>query len=157
MKTGDNILILDNIRSAHNVGSIFRTADAVGVSKIYLVGITPAPLDRFGRERKDVAKAALGGEKTVAWSQVAMLRPLIRRLKKEGYRVIAIEQSKNAVDYATVRPSEKNAFVLGREVGGLPEKALAESDVVAQIPMRGKKESLNVAVACGVALFRILG
>lgn len=151
-----SVLILDNIRSAHNVGAIFRTADAVGISKIYLVGITPAPLDRFGRVRPDIAKAALGAEKTVAWQQVKTITPLITRLKKEAYTIVAIEQSAHSIDYKKVVPREKTAYVLGTEVTGIPERILQKCDVVAEIPMAGGKESLNVSVAAGVALFRML-
>jgi len=150
------ILILNNIRSAHNVGAIFRTADAAGVSEIYLVGITPAPLDRFGRVRSDVAKASLGAEKTIPWKQAKTIGPLLARLKKAGYRMIAIEQSDDSIDYKKVHPKGPAAFVVGNEVDGLPASVLKKCDVVAEIPMQGKKESLNVSVALGVALFRML-
>ncbi len=149
-------LVLLDIRSAHNVGAIFRTADAAGISKIYLVGITPAPLDRFGRMRADVAKAALGAEKSVAWESVKTIAPLLKRLKKEGYEIIAIEQSPSSVDYKKVRAVGQTVFVLGNEVKGLPRSVLKNCDTVAEIPMRGEKESLNVSVAAGIALFRIL-
>jgi tRNA G18 (ribose-2'-O)-methylase SpoU len=151
-------LILNNIRSTHNVGSLFRTADACGVSKIYLVGYTPAPLDRFGRVVKEIAKTALGAEKTLPYEKVSTLAALVKRLKKDGFKIIAIEQSKNSVDYKKVkiRKGERVAFVLGEEVKGLTQKELSLCDVVAEIPMKGEKESLNVSVAGGVALFRIL-
>lgn len=157
MKKIHSELILLDIRSAQNVGAIFRTADAAGISKIYLVGITPTPLDRFGRERKDVAKAALGAEKTIAWEQVKTVAPLMARLKKAGYTAIAIEQSSNARDYKKVKPKAKTVFILGNEVEGVPKAILKKCDVVAEIPMRGMKESLNVSVAAGIALFRMLG
>lgn len=153
----ESVLILPDIRSAHNVGAIFRTADAAGVSKIYLVGITPAPVDRFGRPRKDVAKASLGAELSVPWEQKGTILPLIAKLKKEGYQVIAIEQSEHSIDYKKVKTGEKVAFVVGNEVEGLPKSVLAKCDVVAEIPMSGKKESLNVSVATGIAVFRMLG
>lgn len=156
MKT-DAILILPDIRSTHNVGAIFRTADAVGITKIYLVGITPSPLDRFGRARPDIAKSALGAEKTVPYESREEIEPLLNELKKDGYTIVAIEQSKNSVDYKEVKKKEKMAFVVGTEVTGLPETILNQCDVIAEIPMAGEKESLNVSVATGVALFRILG
>ena len=149
-------LVLDSIRSAHNVGSLFRTADAVGVEKIFLCGTTPSPIDRFGRARSDIAKVALGAEKTVVCESVASTTDAILKLKDDGYQIIAIEQSPQAVDYKKVVPTFPTAFVLGTEVTGLSEEILKIADVVAEIPMQGKKESLNVVVAAGVALFRIL-
>lgn len=149
-------LILHNIRSAHNVGAIFRTADAVGVSRIYLTGYTPTPIDRFGRARKDIAKASLGAEKTIPWEHISRIGPLLAKLKKEGALCVAIEQDKKSVDYKTVRPAPCTAFILGNEVNGLPRAVLTAVQVIAEIPMWGEKESLNVSVAVGVALFRIL-
>jgi tRNA G18 (ribose-2'-O)-methylase SpoU len=152
----EQVLILDNIRSTHNVGAIFRTADAIGISRIYLVGITPAPLDRFGRERADIAKASLGSEKSVAWESIKTIAPLIRKLKKENYTIIAIEQSKDSVDYKKVQAKGEMAFILGNEVTGITKPILKMCDIIAEIPMRGKKESLNVSVTAGIVLFRIL-
>ena len=146
-------LVLLDIRSTYNVGAMFRTADAIGISKIYLVGITPAPIDKFGRARNDIAKSALGSEKTVSWESVSNITPLIIKLKKQGFQVIAVEQSKNSVDYKKITTKEKVVVILGNEVGGVPEKVLKKCDIVAEIPMRGKKESLNVSVSCGIALF----
>lgn len=154
MKT--SFLILFNIRSAQNVGSLFRTADAAGISKIYLVGYTPDPVDRFLRPRNDVAKAALGAEKTIPWEHVSAISPLLKKLKKQGIQTIAIEQSKNSVDYKKIKPQFPAAFILGNEVEGIKETVLKQVDVIAEIPMVGKKESLNVSVAGGIALFRIL-
>lgn len=156
-KTKNNILILPDIRSALNVGAIFRTADAVGMSKIFLTGCTPRPSDKFGRIQKDIAKSALGAEKFISWEYKKSLSALISKLKKEGYFIIAIEQDKNSVDYKKVKLQEKNAFMVGTEVSGLSKKILNKCDVIAEIPMKGRKESLNVSVACGVALFRLLG
>jgi tRNA G18 (ribose-2'-O)-methylase SpoU len=156
MKNKNSVLILENIRSAQNVGALFRTADAVGISKIYIVGYTPDPVDRFGRDRNDIAKSALGAEKSVAWEHVAEIVPLLEKLKKDGYKIISIEQAKNSVDYKKVKIGDKTAFVLGNEVEGVSAEALMASDTIAEIPMRGKKESLNVSVAGGIALFRIL-
>ena len=149
-------LILNDIRSTHNVGAIFRTADAAGVSKIYLVGTTPTPLDRFGRERKDIAKTALGAEKTVAWEYVKTIGPLLKKLKEEKVYLVAVEQEKNSVDYKKVKLPNKAAIMVGNEVDGIPKNITSKCDCVAEIPMSGKKESLNVSVATGVALFRIL-
>jgi tRNA G18 (ribose-2'-O)-methylase SpoU len=151
------VVVLHNIRSTHNVGSIFRTADAAGVSKIYLTGYTPAPLDRFGRSQKDIAKTALGAERSVTWEQAKDPFPVITRLKEEDFQVIAVEQAKDSADYRRLRPKAKVAFLFGNEVRGLSKALLAQCDAIAEIPMAGKKESLNVSVAAGVALFRMLG
>lgn len=152
----DAILILHDIRSAHNVGAIFRTADAAGITKIYLTGITPTPLDRFGKPRKDIAKAALGAEKTIAWEQKKMIMPLIAALRKQGFAIAAVEQSEESIDYKKYKPSTNVAFVLGNEVTGIPLSVLKRCNVVLELPMRGAKESLNVSVAAGITLFRIL-
>lgn len=152
----ENIVILNDIRSVENVGAIFRTADAAGIDKIYLCGYTPTPLDRFGRKRSDIAKSALGAEEYVAWEQKKSILPLITKLKKDGFRIIAIEQDEKSVDYKKVKVQNKNAFIVGTEVTGIPKNILNKCDVIAEIPMKGKKESLNVSVATGVALFGIL-
>lgn len=152
-----NAIILHNIRSVENVGAIFRTADAAGIDKIYLTGYTPAPLDRFGRKRKDLAKSALGAEEFVPWEQKKSVFPLLVKLKREKFTIIGIEQAENSVDYKKVKLKKKNTFIVGAEVSGIPKKVLGKCDIVAEIPMRGKKESLNVSVALGIAVFRICG
>jgi tRNA G18 (ribose-2'-O)-methylase SpoU len=156
VKNQENILILPNIRSAQNVGAIFRTAEAVGISKIYLVGYTPCPIDKFNRVRKDISKSALGAELTVPWIYKKSLISLLNKLKKESYKIISIEQDKNSIDYKKVKLTKKNAFIIGTEVTGIPKNILKRCDEIVEIPMKGKKESLNVSVATGVALFRIL-
>jgi len=152
----ENILVLPDIRSVENVGAMFRTSDAVGIKKIYLTGYTPAPLDRFGRKRNDITKSALGAEEFVLWEYKKSLLALLNKLKKEGYDLIAIEQDKNFIDYKKVKIGRKNAFIVGSEVAGLSKNILKKCDVIAEIPMKGKKESLNVSVALGIVLFRIL-
>lgn len=154
LKNNSKILILPDIRSAINVGAIFRTADAIGIDKIYLVGVTPRPNDRFGRVQKDIAKSALGAESWLDWEYKEKLIPLVNKLKKDGYQIIAIEQDKNSKDYKNLKLNKKVAIILGEEVNGILPKVLSLCDDIAQIPMYGKKESLNVSVACGVALFR---
>ena len=146
-------IILHNIRSVHNVGSIFRTADAVGVSKVYLTGFTPTPVDRFGRTRKDMAKVSLGAEKTVPWEYCKRIDALLERLKKERVWRVAVEQAESSVDYRRVRTKKKTAFLFGNEVTGLSHAVLARVDSIVEIPMRGVKESLNVSVAVGIMLF----
>ena len=152
------IVVLDNIRSTFNVGSIFRTADALGVGEIILGGTTPAPVDRFGRERADIAKVSLGAEKSVAWKHTDNILAEIKELKKAGYQIIAIEQAKNSVDYKKIKLAKnaKAVFVMGAEVEGVDKRILKLADIIAEIPMHGLKESLNVSVSFGVALFRIL-
>lgn len=157
MKT---VVVLNNIRSNENVGSIFRTADASGVSKIFLVGYTPAPLDRFKRENRGLAKASLGAEKTVEWEKAETLREVIEKLRIEGFKIAAIEQSKNSINFRELANSEcriKNiALIFGNEVDGLSEEDLKLCDEIAEIPMKGEKESLNVAVSVGIALYSLI-
>ena len=152
----ENILIFHNIRSVENVGAMFRTADAAGVAKIYLTGYTPAPIDRFGRKRKDLAKSALGAEEYVLWEEKKNIFPLLTKLKREGCQIVAVEQAKNSVNYKKVKLKNKNCFIVGAEVLGIPKNILKRCDLIAEIPMRGKKESLNVSVAMGVVLFQTL-
>ena len=154
----ENILILHNIRSVENVGAIFRTADAVGINKIYLVGYTPCPLDRFGRKRGDLTKSALGAEEFVSWEHRKTIFPLLTKLKKDNFLIIAIEQDEKSVDYKKLKAKSHKlkAFLVGAEVTGIPKNVLQKCDIIAEIPMRGKKESLNASVACGVALFEII-
>jgi tRNA G18 (ribose-2'-O)-methylase SpoU len=147
-------VILHNIRSAHNVGSVFRTADAAGVSRVYLTGYTPAPLDRFGRVQPDIAKTALGAEQTIPWESHENTVRLIGHLKKEGVQAVAVEQHPKATDYKTFTPAHKTAFIFGNEVEGLSDEVCKATDSIIEIPMRGTKESLNVAVAAGIILFQ---
>lgn len=139
-------LILHNIRSLYNVGAIFRTADAAGVSKIYLTGYTPLP----------AAKTALGAEKYVPWEKKRNVVKLVKMLKLMKVRVVALEQVKNAIDYRKFKPKFPLALVLGNEVHGLSKPLLKKCDKVIYIPIYGKKESLNVSVAAGVALFSLI-
>jgi len=153
----DIVVVLDNIRSLHNVGSIFRTADAAGISMIYLSGITPAPLDRFGNFRPQMTKVALGAEKTVPWKKAAETLKLVKRLKNAGYEIISAEQDKRAVPYAKFIPKNKKvALVVGPEVNGITKNILDESDIILEIPMSGRKESLNVSVAFGIIVFHLI-
>lgn len=152
-------LILHDIRSTQNVGAILRTADAVGIKKVFFSGITPTPVDRFGRKRSDVSKSALGAEDSVSWEMVSNVFDLINDFKKEGFQVIALEQNSRAVDYKKVNekfPSEKRVVIIGNEVGGVQKEILDLCDAIAEIPMLGEKESLNVSVAFGVFIFRLL-
>lgn len=148
-------LILHNIRSAENVGSILRTADAVGVERVYLCGITPAPIDRFGRPNTKVLKASLGAENSVAWEERSDVYELVHELKKEGRQILALEQSPRSIDYKEVKMKKNPVLIVGNEVEGIEEKLLMLCDSVCEIPMRGTKESLNVSVAAGIVLYAL--
>jgi len=147
------VVVLYNVRSLYNVGSIFRTADAVGVEKIYLCGITPEPLDEFGRIRPQLAKVSLGAEKYVPWEKIKSTTKLLDKLRKEKFKVLAIEQSSRSVDFNKAEKSQKVALVLGSEVSGLTPTILKKAHKILEIPMFGKKESLNVAVAFGIVAY----
>lgn len=150
------VVILHNIRSLYNVGSIFRTSDAAGCEKIYLCGITPAPIDVFGKPRQQLTKVSLGAEKYVEWEKVKSAGKLIDKLKKQGYKIFSVEQSKKSVPYCKLAmKNKKTALVLGNEIRGLPGSILKRADKILEIPMKGKKESLNVAVAFGIVIFHL--
>lgn len=149
------ILVLENLRSVENVASIFRTADGFKVSKIYLVGTTPAPIDRFGRKRQDFTKVSLGAENTVVWEYVRNhdLGFKIQDLRDGGFQIISLEQTPGAYRLRDFKASNKFVLIVGSEVNGISRGALDISDAIVEIPMQGLKESLNVSVATGVALF----
>lgn len=151
----ETVLVLNNLRSTHNVGSIFRTADASGVKKIYLVGTTPCPIDRFGRAQQDITKTALGAEKRIPWEYYEEILPLLENDLRDFFK-IALEQNSASKDYKNVLPKDKNAVILGAEVVGISKDVLDACDEIAEIPMMGEKESLNVSVATGIFLFRFL-
>lgn len=146
-------VLLHNIRSSHNVGSIFRTADAAGVSHVHLSGYTPTPTDRFGRIQKDIAKTALGAEKSISWEYHTSPAQLLSKLKKEGWSVVGVEQDARARDYRKFTSKKPTVYVFGNEVRGLSKELREQCDVLVEIPMHGKKESLNVSVAAGIILF----
>jgi len=152
------IAVLDNIRSAHNVGSMFRTADAFGITEIYLCGTSPAPIDKFNRPRKDIAKVSLGAEKTVPWRYLSSSLRAVNSLKKKGIKILSIEQNENSADIHDIKLYQNTdiALVFGNEVDGVSSKILRVSDKIFEIPMCGKKESLNVSVAFGIAVSQIM-
>lgn len=137
------------------MGSIFRTADAAGVSRVYLTGYTPVPVDRFGRAQKDIAKTALGAQEFIPWEYFKSPTSLISKLKREGWYIVGVEQDKKSIDYKKFKPKNKTLFIFGNEVDGIPKSLLSKCDRIIEIPMRGKKESLNVSVAAGIILFSI--
>lgn len=146
-------LILDNIRSSYNVGAIFRTADGVGIDKIFLIGVTPCPVDKFKRLNSRIAKSALGAEKIVAWEYKKTISPLLKKIKEDNVQIIALEQAPNSINYRQAKLKKSWALILGEETKGLSTSVLNQTDVIVEIPMKGSKESLNVSVAAGVALF----
>ncbi|MCS7184243.1 MAG: TrmH family RNA methyltransferase [Patescibacteria group bacterium] len=145
----DICIILHNIRSVYNVGSIFRTADAAGVDKIILTGYTPTPV----LKEKEIAKTALGAEKYLNWEYYHNISYLIKKLQKEGFNIIALEQSKESIPYYKFRPKFPLALICGNEIKGLNIKILNKSQAIVDIPMFGKKESLNVSVAVGIVIY----
>ncbi len=149
-------ILLHNIRSTHNVGAIFRTADATGVNKIYVSGYTPGPVDRFGRDRSDISKASLGAEKTVGWESVSDVIELIKNLKKQGVYICGVEQDKNSIDYRNIPKGKNILLILGNEVDGIDREILDLCDCIAELPMLGVKESLNVSVTAGIVLYSLI-
>ena len=162
MNTKTSVLILDNIRSVENTGSIFRTAECLGVSKIYCVGTTPTPLDRFGRKRADFAKVALGAEELVEWEYAPEVLGMIKELKSQDFKIFALEQDSRSIHLTpTFTPRRKEredcfALIVGNEVEGVSKEALEMCDQIFEIEMKGEKESLNVSVATGITLFELL-
>ncbi|WP_396602223.1 RNA methyltransferase [Algibacter sp. R77976] len=140
------IIILDNIRSLNNIGSVFRTSDAFLIEKIYLCGITATP------PHKDIHKTALGSTDTVAWEHVENTIDLIEKLKTESVKICSIEQAENAtmLNDFKVNKNTKYALVFGNEVKGVSQEVVNASDVVIEIPQFGTKHSLNISVSCGV-------
>ncbi|MDT0688689.1 RNA methyltransferase [Salegentibacter sp. F188] len=143
------IVILDNIRSLNNIGSVFRTADAFLIQKIYLCGITAQP------PHKDIQKTALGATETVAWEYAEDVLKLVEKLKKDKIKVFSIEQAEGAVMLNNFQPpgGETCAVVFGNEVKGVQQKVVSASDGIIEIPQLGSKHSLNIAVSTGVVLW----
>jgi tRNA G18 (ribose-2'-O)-methylase SpoU len=148
-------LFINNVRSAHNVGAMFRTADGAGVEQVYVGGYTPTPIDRFGRVQPTIAKTALGAAASVPWryvpggEEVAVLR----QLQSEGFVIVAVEQTAMSVSLYDFQVPDQVVYVLGNEVAGVDESILELANYVIEIPMQGTKESLNVATAAGIVLF----
>lgn len=154
------IVILDNIRSMHNVGSIFRTADAAGVEKIYLCGITPGPLDKYGRENSKLIKVSLGAEKSVRWEHVSSTVELLDMLKEQDphIEIYALELHPDAINYRELKNFNRatSVLVLGGEVEGLSSEVMKRATRILKIPMLGQKESLNVSVAFGIVVYQFV-
>lgn len=146
------VLVLDNIRSMHNVGAIFRTADAFSVAHIYLCGITARPPHR------DIRKSALGAEETVPWTYVPEALLQVQTLKEAGHHILALEQTVDSTALGDFRPeaTEAYALVLGHEVKGVDQALLDLTDTALEIPQYGTKHSLNVSVAAGIAMYQLV-
>lgn len=142
-------LVLDNIRSMNNIGSAFRTGDAFRLEKIYLTGISATPPHR------DIHKTALGATDSVEWQHEKDTIELIKRLKEEGYQIVALEQAENSVSLEAFQPDPnlKYAIVFGNEVFGVDQEVVSQSDVCVEIPQFGTKHSLNISVSIGVVLW----
>lgn len=146
-------IILHDIRSHYNVGAIFRTSDGAGVEKVYLTGLTPAPVDRFGRAVTEIHKTALGAEKSVPFESHQDILMLIKELQTVGVKVVAVEQAVGAVLLGDFMVPTEVAYIMGSETEGLPAAVLASVDMILELPMLGEKESLNVSVAAGIVLY----
>lgn len=145
------IVILDDVRSMHNVGSVFRTCDAFAIEAIYLCGYTPTPPHR------DIHKTALGATETVKWQHFAKTTDAASAAKNEGYRVYAVEQAHNSINLEQLRwTGEKMALVFGNEVTGVSDEVLQMADGCIEIPQWGSKHSLNISVSVGVVLWEMV-
>ena len=143
------IVILDDIRSLHNIGSVFRTADAFLIEKIYLCGITAVP------PNKEIHKTALGATETVTWEYAKDVLEVIAKLKQDQVKIFSIEQTENSImlnDFG-VQPNEKYALIFGNEVKGVAQEAINQSDGVIEIPQLGSKHSLNISVSAGIVIW----
>jgi 23S rRNA (guanosine2251-2'-O)-methyltransferase len=155
------VLIAHNLRSCHNVGSLLRTAEGLGVHKVWLTGYTPYPLAPGDTRlphiatklHKQISKTALGAEASQSWQQADDIFAVLAALKAEGFTIAAIEQSDTAILLPEFAPSEKIVLIMGREVEGMEPEVLAACDAVLEIPMFGKKESFNVVQAAAMGLY----
>lgn len=142
-------VICDNIRSLYNVGSIFRTSDALGVSKVWLCGITGTP------EQSGLRKVALGAEDSVGWETAKSAWRVAEKLRKQGFKIVALELTKGSKNIKLFKPDYPLALIVGNEVSGVSPALLKRCDAVVHIPMKGIKESLNVSVAFGIAAYEL--
>ncbi len=163
MEKSEIIVITHNIRSTHNVGSIFRTCDGFGIKKLYLTGYTPYPkmhndvrLPHISEKlTQQISKTALGAEKTVHFSYQEDIQVIIKTLRDEGYSILGLEQNEKSILLPNYRPTDKVALILGEEVSGITDDIMKQCDELLEIPMQGKKESFNVSVAAGIALYAL--
>ena len=155
------VVIVHNVRSAHNVGAILRTADGLGMSKVYLSGYTPYPITQNDQRlphiaksaHHKIAKTALGAEKNPMWEQIHDLSDLMDRLYQKGFVLAALEQNPNSQSLETFKYPDKIALILGNEINGVDKKILEKCEIILEIPMFGKKESYNVVEAASMAMY----
>ena len=158
------VLVAHNLRSTHNVGSLLRTAEGLGVNKVFLTGYTPYPNSnddaRLPHESakltKQIQKTALGAEEYIDWLHKTDIIEVIEKLKTNGYSIVGLEQLPGAVQLSEYTPTNKVALILGREVEGLESEVADLCDTIIEIPMRGKKESFNVVQAAAMALYSMM-
>ena len=156
-------LVIHNVRSCHNVGSLLRTADGLGVAQVYMSGYTPYPKSENDnrlphvseKATKQIQKTALGAEKTVTWEHSADVFKLIQKLKSDGYTITALEQSDKSIALPGFKSDKNIVLVVGREVEGIEKEVLNEANIILEIPMLGKKESFNVSSAAAIALYHL--
>ncbi|MBV7440154.1 RNA methyltransferase [Weeksellaceae bacterium TAE3-ERU29] len=144
------VVVLDNIRSMHNVGAVFRTGDAFIIEKLYLCGITGTP------PNKEIRKTAIGATESVKWEYAKETLPVIQDLKAKGYKIVSVEQVEGSTTLSNFQPdaNEKYVLVLGNEVSGVQQEVVDESDVCLEIPQSGTKHSLNVSVCAGIVMWK---
>jgi tRNA G18 (ribose-2'-O)-methylase SpoU len=155
------VVIADNIRSSHNVGSLLRTCEGLGVEKVYLSGYTPYPITKNDTRLPHIAqritnrivKTSLGSENTIAWEHVDSLEPIINDLKTNSYQIVAVEMNKSAIALNKTKFQDKTAFIFGNEATGIPDNHLAFADQTIYIPMLGSKESFNVVQCAAMVLY----
>src|SRR5262245_48895681 len=155
MQGGRVVVVLDNVRSLYNTGSILRTADASGVERVVLCGITPRP-DQGSRQRRAIAKTALGAEDSVSWEYQPDSGSALRQLAAAGYHIVAVETALDAADLFEWTPDWPVCLVFGHERDGVSSGLASHVNTVIRIPMLGQKRSLNVATAAGVVLYELL-
>lgn len=155
------ILIAHNLRSTHNVGSLLRTAEGLGIERVYLTGYTPYPAHGedtrlphlSAKITKDIHKTALGAELTQVWTHRQDIHAVLHQLKFDGYNLVAVEQTSTSIALPDFKPSAKIALIIGREVEGIEADVINACDDAAEIPMFGRKESFNVVQAAAMALY----
>ncbi|MES2967032.1 MAG: TrmH family RNA methyltransferase [Patescibacteria group bacterium] len=147
-------VILSDVRSRHNVGAIFRSCEGAGVAMLYLAGYTPHPIDRFGREVGEIKKTSLGASTMVPWAAADDIELLIRKLQSQGVTVVAVEQTPHSISLFDHTEPKEVAYVFGNEITGVLPEVVALCDYTLEIPMQGRKESLNVSVTAGIVLFQ---
>jgi len=157
------VLLAHNVRSAHNVGSLLRTADGLGIQEVFLTGYTPYPLGADDsrlphlaqKTDKQIAKTALGAEKTVKWQHQTEIKIVLEDLKSQGFKIAALEQATESIALPDFVPPDKLALIVGREVEGIEPEILNLCDLILEVPMFGSKESFNVVQAAAMALYHL--